>query len=730
MSDFIKKMREQEKSKQATLDTKMKDPSSSQPAPSESMAKAPHIKNWDNPEYFGNMSQERKDLVNFGGDTDQVFMNALNGHYRAFINSNKKIVREGSDEKSIPKQFDNLGKKAWDIAKLAKHGTTKDDLNKLFELKKEFQKDFVDANTAMYTYGKDYGMVFDKNYRMVDPERLSEHSQQTVIRKESSTDQEVKVEGNYLSTIFKAFFTASNPAAFGGSNVQASLNYMLPGTTTTFVENKNSAWKKIKTQEGDMRDLLTAAYSPVVENWVGYSYANWSNDRFGSETGKFDNRERLVALGTTALEHVSKYGSAGGNDHEATAVKLIKELNKISDAKERQQFFKTNELDIKNIINGMGFYGKSTVTRKYKSEFSSEYYPAGENGDKKATMTSFLNEVETLSAQKQKTDEVFAQIKLKARDAIKGGHKIPIAAEVFDMAFDKSGNLRSYDNVRKDWESKYGPTNPSYYIKGDQGDRTGYGDSYNLKSMLDHIRIKYHEKFNDLNSHQIFSESLLLAGLGKNRSQHIGHDNIDFKVDSAKNKNAHVIKNMVLGGLESGKIYAKSGMLKPTDTESGLSSTANTKRVQMFNAFFDNDTKYDVAFSVNSSIKDKSAYIFTTKGKNPKTMTFYVNTRDAVQQGEEYAMNTYTSPQEYSYKLSGRWDLSAWSDQYEYADSPNIVTKGGLKYLKASLYSLKEGMPKEELILLGQDQISIEIAEQRAKTFLDTYEETIRTNLK
>ena len=740
---------DKDRQEQKTLDNQMKKPSSVQPATKEATVS----KNWD--AHFGNMDENRQQAVRFGGDgtLDKVFMNALNGQYRGYIDHNAPKLTKSIG--GLNDGFKTLGNKAWEIATLAKNGKTNADLAKLNVLREEFQQQFDKTNKDVRAVGKDYGLDFDANFKLINPEKKSENSQEAVVRKGFGTNQQVK-EGS------AGLLEGATMWLTGGTSV-------LPDAIEK-VEDKTFSYRKIQGAKKDMTDLLQESYSPVIKSWSDFGFANWSNDRFGSETGKYDNREKTVALGSTALLHISKYGSPNDADQKK-AIELLRQINSSKDVTTRQQVFKSNENEIKELINGMGYYGQKTVIEKYKDQFSSQYYKGGEK-----EMTTLLNQVTTLTDQKTKTDQTFLELDKKAGKEILltlNQKKTPFITErgssagissagisvtsnnnynpnadttddnidafVGDYMFNnKKGKLISFDEVRKEMKPLGASTQRGYWAvnvpKGVGNKQDQFGNqhlSYNaLKDAYDRVATQYHEKFNDLKSDEIFRNSLLVVGQGKERSQHIGHDNIDFKVDSAKNRNAHIIKNVIKDGLENGNVLVSAGGYNASAIESNLEQIKNEDRKKAFETFLNNDKQYDVTFSRNSPIKDKSAYIFSTKGKNPKTMTFYVDTKKASEYGEMYAKSTELSPQEYSYRQSGKWDLSAWNDSYKYVQNPKIVTRGGLKYLGANVYNAEQDRMVYEEEILGPDgNTQIQDAEEKAKVILDKYEDYIKQHL-
>lgn len=710
--------------------------------------------NWDRE--FGDIpTAESEHYLDFGTNAgNQVFMNSLNGQYKYHITQKKEMSYNEGDETSIGYQSKQLGETSWALAKLVKKGIkTNADLKQYNSLRKTWDTAANGLITNVGASGSNYGVGFDDDMKLVDPKDVPKDSEQTIVYDTYGTtiQQKVETDWNPFSVGLKAILLkAKNPTGDAFTMMAQTGGFL----NTSQVKDKKSVYKKLTTYDGSMRDLVTSANKPVISQWMDIGFANFKNDKFDSESDALSNKERVVAASQTALNHISKYG----NKNKGLATKILKDIEaKLSEfAKEpggadnldvkRQQLYKDNEVEIKRLVNEMGYYGTNKLINKYESSFSSpNYFPGKTEEEKIENMMYFTNVITVARDQKNNYDETSLKYKKKAYGDLEADLSSDIDKMVYSYMKDSSGD---FSGVVPEWsevkramdrgQGSYLDRDKRRYplVAGqDSKDMNSLktplsGKSFEKKQDPTYTEVKeayyrnlwkYKRKFNDLNADEVFDESLMTLGLGLERAQHVGHEDIDFRKESGKNRNAHTIRNMISEGLSTGSVYAYEGGFSKTITEAGLENVPNETREKMFDDLFNGKTptNYDVKFSRDTPVPNRSSYSFTTRGSKPKSFTFYVKTDDALDAGEKYAVRTNTSAPEYSYQSQGGWDMSAYDALYEHIEKPRIKTIGGMKYLVANALDPETNLADETRVLLGPDKtISIEKAVEMAKGIL------------
>lgn len=717
--------------------------------------------NWNT--HFGDIDNDPNRLryVDLGDDElNKVFMNSLNGQYKARILKNGLPI-EG--EGTLTGAFKDLGMTAWELAKLAKTTNhSQSDIEKIKALRLKFHDRYLDAQAQVSELGKykEYDLAFDDQFRLVKFNHNVENGEALVVE---PTDQPGKSGTTIKTTISPDYnpFNVWYKSIYNTFNTPKTKRELLdPYIVVTQETDTKSTYNKTLKYGKEMKELLTASYKPVVGEWLNTGLGNWNNDLFGTETEKIANKERTIELIKTGLTHIGKYDSGPdtrGKGDDKDAQKMLEEISKKSVDKELYAYIKENESEIKRLIGNMGYYGNHALLRIHDKNFSDlRYYPGTNDKERETNMNSYFNTIKVYTEHQDKFDAVRNEMNTKVKDELlkekfrsKDSNNGVMDRGLYRLMFNEAGRPKTYDEVKaayikeaKPYKDNLGYTR--YAIHGgvpNKKERYNQKEGYitvtyydptetNLRDAYEYMVDQYKNSYNDLQMDVIFDESLMTMGMGYDRTQFIGHDNINLKSSTGKNKNAHVLRSMLETELNLGKAYVAKGGYNQLVNESQFNDSPTEARAKLHEKFFDGDHNYDIRFSRATPLPGKSAYIVTRrpaegKGK-PMTLTYYVNTDAAEQYGEKYALGTKWAPQDFAYQARGAWDLKSWNSQFKHIDNVQIVTKGGTKYISANMWDLDQGKTVAKLVPIGADMdVSIQDAEMRAKEILTRYDNQV-----
>ena len=721
----------------------------------------PKPTNWQRE--FGDIPTDMaENYLDFGSDAaNQIFMNSLNGQYKAFIGGNY----DETDKKTMGYQSSMLGKTSWDLAKMVKAGIKTDDqFNKFKEKRKAWNEHVTDLTNSVHAYGSDYNIGFNSEMKMVDPTDTKKDGEQTIVYDEVGTNIQTTKEFNWnpLSVIQKAIQFHINSFLTGDQTNAKDIFY-----NDVVDKDKDATYRKITTYDEQSTDLVDAADKPLIKNWLDYGYSNFKNNKFDSESNALSNKERIVNLSKAGLEYLYMYGPVmqklkAGQISAGIALRLQTEKYKAGGPENlstlEQKLYKKNEVIIKELLNGMDSYGTNLLVEKFEKDFSSSSYYPGNTPEKKIeNMNLYTNTVKVAREQKAVWDDVSDKFKTKAYGDLEADIKGDLDKVMYTYLKSENNVIPTFKQVKKSMDvgqQSYIPETglkrvrrypivpgkpdivyPLYNPRNIGQQRITNNDPTYEQVHESYIRVKamYEEKFHDLKGEETFLNSLKTLGFGLEGSAMIGHENLDFKKDSGKNRNAITIKNMIEQSLSDGTVRAQKGKYSATINKDIMDDSELGADQKLFDKMFTDykSNRYDVKFSRNTPLFEQSSYTFTKRGSKPESVTFYIDTKRAEEFGEEYAKATSVTGNEFAYQSQGFWDLKAYDELFQYSENPRIKTIGGMKYLIATAYDYNEGVDHEERVLLGPDKtLSIEKAIVRAKAILQESDNDIKEYLR
>jgi len=750
----------------------------------------PPTTNWSDPQWgfdkMGTISVEdidtkkvsqmpREDFLKFGDDDmNDMFMNSLNGQYKVALSH---IKADEDDPATLKGSSKALGLTSWQLAKLSKSASSDEDFAKIDELRKQFLEQSRAFQDVVRVKGGDFDIGFvpsdsgPSSWKLMDSEKIPEISQQMIIestlhgadKDKYSTDIVSEDYTSLWGMAWKSSLTASFPFA-----VEKIWEGGIPTHTEDITDPKRT-FNKIKTTKGEMKEQLNKnAMTPIINSWLDFGFGNYTKSDFGGgATSSFNNKELIKNLSIAGLEHIQKWGMNDPSTSTAAkskAAELLEGLNKLpANNESRQKFIYENRRDIKKLIGGMGYYGKKNLMNKYSDDFNSDYYSTTNGENEKI---AWDNIYKNLLKDQDQSDEVFDRLKEKAVAEFllktKSGYSVP-KQMIRRTMFDEAGGLLEFSDVlakfRKEgkthpstrrgytgtmYESNYreptkripsggyGGEGPSYRSPGETvgGNIAAYTWA-DMKDAYDEMRDEYQIDYNDLSPHEIFIESTRTLGLGRNRSTLVGHNNVKLHEDDngGKSSNFKTIANLIKESVQDGGTgYVALGEYSQNIQEADLEKISSEDKQKAVKKLFNMDNRlgFDVRFARLSSIPGKSAYVVTTKGKKPTSFTFYVDTKAAEAAKEQYAVESYDTPQDWAYKLSGGWDISGWNGKYKASKDYKIIDKHGAKYLMMKTLNVKEpamGYEDYELFLGANALVDIERAMDISKSILKEWDD-------
>lgn len=737
--------------------------------PSEGKNTPPKQNNFQ--KFFGDVSDDFKPYFEWddiqdrqGNDIQDVFDNALNGHYKAMM------VSHGPKSGFINDQFKNLGEAAWGIARHIQNGdknkfkwTSQADADKyeaeLGKLREDFYKKWNAAQGSVYMNTDGMPRGEEQQFYFTADARL-----QTARDYKKANHLMVKGEG-------------------AGSNIATTTGISIFGAQKSYaVQNANGAFNHVEMNDAMDKEGLRKTLAPIVGEWVNQGLTAYDSGATSQE--RVNNRWKTMSLVDDMVGWVAKHGSPQNKELKKMATQMQNEM-KLMDYGSKKEYILNHVPEWTEMVNDLGFYGSQHLYTKHQEQFNdSKYYPGVDEAEKKKSFSDSRNLVtkrlqlrkEYLDTSKriknqallrlQDQDGMQFKIDSKLNIELTGDNQAKIEGDkqamIYSHLLHGNGKIRSFKEVMTEVRKAYGKNGNlynsgyfktiGYYGGGSSGGggsvvgassggttgkstyRTKSNKGYTwteMKNAYTEMKKAYKESFGKIDMKNVSEYTSMVAGLGYRRSEKLKYESVDFNMDNPKTDNVNKIRQMVTDQDFSNNVRVKDIFIstkpyKPDITEGYIKNLqesgdwSSADQHKFFRNFFKDPNKenvYDVEFSRESPLRGKSAYTFTNKNTG-KQMTIYASRNLASKYKEKFVKDTFTSSSDWSFNVDGVWDMT-WAQgkgDAQKAKNLQIVNNEGFKYLSGSIWDPNAndgegGFTPKYLKLRRSDMLNIRDAE-------------------
>jgi hypothetical protein len=614
------------------------------------------------------------DQFDFDSDTESILKNSLNGNYDKAI----WIAREKEGDKEYAGMLKQVKTDSWNLAKDLKAGKISPEAakQKAAIIQQNFNRT---AQLVDKTFSKTTGELESKAaYLMYDPDTQGIMSIKDGEKKSNAVvAKKGKTVGTNVSTSKDYNF---------GDFLSDAVTYMTAGAigdmgSDAIKENidPKAGYHNVKYQEESVKNAVKSQLKPVVSDWLKTGIANINDVK--SATSRQNTYDMIV----DGLKYVQKYGTV--DKDSKTKQEAARILNSLSGAKWKDDGISDNQTKIveknreaiEKIFGDMGYYGSTYLYKNHKDKFNSpEYY----RGDK-YRMKWVNNYVPGLLNQQTKVDEAVSKIRMTAYDKMKdnniysyvsdrekndstSGFDGELYQKVYENMLDKTGHIRSKDQLKKLIEEQSARTITQFVngkpVKIKEVDPIYQSD---LNYAYNKLVSAYKKEFNNLKSDEVDKNALIAHGFSARASEPVGHVGINLKdrsfIKAERALNVIDIFNKEIEKGDMSSVFLRKGDYNQALTldeyrDDPKNGSSWKKQSEDFFKTMDKDL-YDMDFRRETSLPGKSAYTFTNK-ETGKAMTMYIDKNVATQRGEYFMKHTVTSPADWAFQQNNKWDLS------------------------------------------------------------------------
>lgn len=589
--------------------------------------------------HFSGVSQQFQTFFNFGesndgegNDIQDVFDNALNGHYKAMM------LKQNPKGGFLSDQFTKLGKSAWGMANYIKEADKKYNTTKwksqaemdawadnfkleLKDLQGEFYNNWIGAKSSVEVNesgelrGDLQPVFFTSDARLQTPKQFNLQSTKKKLSK-----------GEHTTNIK----TGKNGTIFGWMTGQDLYNATSP----------LGAWEHSEMNDAMDRNHLRDELNPIMSEWSVQGFAGW--DRGNTAIERYNNRMSTLALVDDTLAWIATNGTGrkGSKEAQTLARKMQAEMgqytpaagtdqkviakyqgmNKKLDYTGRKNYMLDHIAEWNEMTSSLGYYGSQHIYNKHIKNFGESRYYAGETEEEKKQ--NFSNSQNLVKKRLQLREEYAGTKTALAEQAYRRldedlGFEVSESGNIVtptdngDMDYmiykhllNDAGKLRSRQQalsaIASEWgrgsRGGYNPANNGWsktqkvWVESESigGKESGGGhyetstfrNSYSQADMnaaFNRVSTKYKMSYGKMDIANVSKYTSLTTGLGYRRSDRLVYEMIDLETDNPKTDDVNRILSMVkdkdwgdASGNPVNDIYISSRDYQPTISRSTI----------------------------------------------------------------------------------------------------------------------------------------------------------------